>query len=52
MKYMKEQQMPWLGMVYEGDFADRFRKQFKSVLLWQYVSIKFNFFLHCILCVV
>ena len=30
MKYMKEQQMPWIGISYEGDVAEEFRKKFRS----------------------
>lgn len=32
MKYMKEQQMPWVGIAYEGNVSEEFRKSFKYVL--------------------
>ena len=31
MKYMKEQQMPWLGISYKGNFSEDFRKNFRLV---------------------
>ncbi len=29
MKYMKEQQMPWLGVAYEGSVSEDMRKKFR-----------------------
>jgi hypothetical protein len=29
MKYMKEQQMPWVAVSYEGSFSDDLRKKYR-----------------------
>ena len=42
MKYMKEQQMPWVAISYEGTTSEDFRKKYKCVELVFEISLQIH----------